>query len=121
MKSYSPETKAQVIAAWQSGTPAKTIARQQNIPQSTVRNWTHGLVRALVTPEKQADIDVLVTEFVIAALLGLRKVIDTVSSDEAWLKSQPIEGLATWVGVTSDKLLAVLSAYQRAGLDDQQT
>ena len=113
MNTYSPELKAQVIAEWLTGMPIATAAKKFKVPRTTVRTWTKGLIKPLVARERHEDIDTLVTEYVVSSLLGLRKVVDSVSSDEAWLKSQPIEGIASWVGVTADKLLSVLAAYGR--------
>ena len=111
MRTYSPDFKAQVIAEWMAGSPAKALARQHKMPESTVRVWTHGLARASVTPESKHDIDTLVTELVTVWLMGLQTV-GRLSLDEAWVRTQSIEGLTAWFGTTADKLFGLLAAYK---------
>ena len=110
---YPPELKAQVIAEWSLGMPLATIAKKHDIPRSTVRVWTKGLIKPLVTTEKIHDIDALYTEFVTETLMALRSAAK-LGQDEDWLRSIPPREAYLWFGTLSDKALAALSAYESA-------
>lgn len=112
-----PDTlKAQVIAEFQTlGTPKQRLAKKYDIPLSTVRNWLRALTPvAMVTTEKQVDIDTLYTEFVSESLMALRQAA-RLGQDEDWLRSIPAKDAYLWFGTLADKVLAALSAYQSAG------
>ena len=119
MRTYPDELKAQIIAEWSMGATDRRLAITYDIPRSTIRNWTHGLVQAVVTQEKQSDIDALYTEFVSEALLALRAAA-RVGQDEAWIRSLGPSAYQ-WMGTLADKVLAALAAFQSASERDTST
>ena len=110
---YSDELKAQVIAEWQLGTPQRRIATKYGVPRTTVRVWTSGLIRPLVTQENKSDVDALFTEFITEALLALRSAA-RLGQDEDWLRNSKPHELYLWAGTLADKVLAALYAYGQA-------
>ena len=114
MKDYTPEFKAQVLAEWQMGTSKNKLAIKYDIPRGTVQTWTRGAVPlAVISTEKQHDIDALYTDFVAEALVALRTAA-RLGQDETWLRSIPSRETYLWFGTLADKVLAALSAYQSA-------
>ncbi len=111
---YSPELKAQVISAVAMGESQQAVAARLNVPRSTVRVWTRDpRPVAMVTAEKQADVDSLFTDFVSDTLLALRAAA-RLGQDEAWIQRLPPKDAYLWFGTLSDKVLAALSAYEAA-------
>ena len=116
MQTYTAETKAQVIAEWQTlRTPKLRLAKKYGINPSTVRSWLHALTPlAITTTEKQHDIDALYTDFVAETLMALRAAA-RLGQDEDWLRALPPKDAYLWFGTIADKVLAALAAYESAG------
>ena len=117
MQSYTPEIKAQVIAAHQAGEANKAIARRLGLPLTTVRGWI-GKVAPLAVPENKGWLDEQIWGLIADTIASIRAVARKAQDDE-WLDKQTANDLAIYTGVQSDKLIRVLAAldYDRAGAD----
>ena len=74
MQTYSPELKAQVIAAFAMGKPQAAIAREMKLSRSTVRLWTRDTepVPVATSLERRQTLGELVAEYLDT---GLRAAI----------------------------------------------
>ena len=113
MQRYSDQVKAQVIAEWQAGASKKSLARNHDIPLSTVRNWTgEGIGAPRVTPETKDELDARVLSLASVGV-GTLEAILLHARDKSWLEKQNAHDLGIFTGVVVDKLAAILSAYER--------
>ena len=116
-REYSPEVKAEVMAALLAGQSVATVATEYKLPPGTVKSWksrlTHGeAVATVATEQKQAIGDLLVTY--------LEKMIASLTlqadhyGDKAWLNKQDAAALASLHGISMDKVIRLLEALDRA-------
>lgn len=118
-----PETKrARVIAALLLGSGVMEIAREFNLPESSVRNWKRTL-----TPEQIAEInarkgqrlDDLVFDYLQENLTTLRAQ-SKLLRDESYVAQQPANEMATLHGVMADKTIRLLEAVAGTALPARQ-
>lgn len=115
MAKYPPETKAQVIAEWQTGESIKALSRKRNLPERTIGFWVKGRTRAPAAPKTQdpfRDLDAAIWQVVSANLRALQAVAEQ-AQDADWRKGQSAHDLAIFYGVLSDKVVRVLAALER--------
>ncbi len=64
-RTYTPETKAQVMAAIAMGTPVATVARAHGIPRATARLWaaSGATLIAQARPETRISLGELIWEY----------------------------------------------------------
>jgi transposase-like protein len=119
-RQYAPEVKAAVLAALLAGQSVSAIAREHNVPRTTILGWKQRqtdpvflAVESVATPKKTDLIPDLVLDLMIARLqsqIALAKHV----SDPQWLKNQSADEIAILVGVQDDKLYRLLEALDRA-------
>jgi len=122
---YSPETKAAVMAAMLAGQGIEEVAAQYKIPSGTIKSWR---VRAKqpttrrdasdvssVAPDKRQQIGDLLILYLRANLKTL-EAQTAVFADKDWLTKQPASDLAVLHGVMTDKAVRLLEALGASGL-----
>lgn len=104
--------KAAAQAALLLGTPASQVALQYGLPHATVAQWEGVLLTAGAVGRRDRLTDMLLT-FIEQELKSLM-AISIVTSNESWIKRQNADQLAHYVAVKSDRLMAMLAAFNRA-------
>jgi DNA-directed RNA polymerase specialized sigma subunit len=115
-KPIPDEKKAVVIAALLAGQGVNEIAEAYKIPKSSVSR-----LKKIIPAEKLEQVGIQKAE-TIAVLISnnLEASFDAIhnilkqTQDVDWLKKQPASELATFLGVTSDKVFRVLEAIENA-------
>ena len=114
VRSHNPETKAAVIAALLTGQSISSVAKDYNIPEGTVKNWSvkvkqNGGIVEPVQPQKRERIGELIVNYLEALLITLHAQ-QKVFQDEKWLKQQSASEVAVLHGVLADKGIRLLEA-----------
>jgi len=115
-REYSDETRAQVMAALLAGQAITAVAKEYQLPRSTVGKWRQqlaGRVHVDVEQKSAADgptLDDLLQRYVETNLATLKKQSEFVR-DSKWLTRQSASELAVLHGVLADKTLRILEAY----------
>lgn len=112
---YSDETKAQVMAALLAGQAITAVAKEYQLPRSTVGKWRKQLAeRVHVDVEQKSEsgtsLDGLLAGYVEANLVTLREQA-IFFRDKQWLRQQDASALAVLHGVIADKTVRILEAY----------
>lgn len=111
-KAHSDETKAAVMAALLAGQSANSVAKEYQLPKSTVSR-----IRAQmgdlepVGTQKQNRIGELLGEYVECNLITLKAQSEHFR-DKTWLGRQPASELAVLHGVLADKTIRILEAAE---------
>lgn len=108
MRHYSDETKAAVMAALLAGQSIGSIAREYNLPKSTISRWKNSDVPQNGTQKKQ--ISDLIVDYLRANLEALRAQA-VMFSDHQWLAKQTASDVAVLHGVMTDKAIRLLEAF----------
>ena len=108
MRHYSDETKAAVMAALLAGQSIGSIAREYNLPKSTISRWKNSDVPQNGTQKKQ--ISDLIVDYLRANLEALREQA-VMFSDRQWLAKQTASDVAVLHGVMTDKAIRLLEAF----------
>lgn len=115
-KEYSPEVKAQVMAALLEGQSLRHVARETGIPKGTIEHWGNEAKRlagvSTVSDDKKERIQGLLVDLFIAKIesqIALAKH----AGDKAWLLKQDASAVAMLLGVSDDKLMRMLEKYER--------
>jgi transposase-like protein len=117
---HSDETKAAVIADLLAGHSNIEIARRYDLPESSVRNWKKAL-----TPEEKSvftlpDANAKREEFGELVSTFLRKNLHALIAlserfgDPDWIREQNCADLAVLFGISTDKVIRLLEAAERA-------
>ena len=115
--SYSPEQKAEVLAAILLGESMRSASARLGIPFSTIRSWqVEDLPRAqnVIESETKDALGELVTEYVRESLRTLRLQAGVFAGRD-WLEKQNAADVAILHGVMADKTIRVLSAIHAVG------
>lgn len=104
--------KAAAQAALLLGQPASQVSLQYGLPQSTVAQWEGVLITAGAVGRRDRLSEMLMV-FIEQELKSLM-AISIVTSDERWVRRQNADQLAHYVAVKSDRLMAMLAAFNRA-------
>lgn len=114
---YDDATRAAVMAALMAGQAVNEVAREYNIPASTVRNWKSAVkLEGAVDQEQRYEIGDML-------LVYLREILDALRKQAihfgkaAWLDSQNAADLAVLHGVSADKALRIIEALAGDGRD----
>ncbi|HPD41468.1 MAG TPA: helix-turn-helix domain-containing protein [Anaerolineae bacterium] len=117
-RTYSNEQRAQVIAALLAGQSVREVAREYQIPRSTVGKWSATMDRPTID-EKDAkkQIGDLILEYLREVLITL-VAQQEVFRDATWLRQQPASEAAVLHGVLTDKAIRLLEAMAPDGGED---
>ena len=118
-REYSPEVKAQVMAALLAGQSASSIAKEFGIPRGTVISWQERKVQPILggvatdasdaSQKRQGEINVLILDLVIAQLKSQIAMAEH-AGDKKWLTLQDASAVAMLLGVSNDKIFRLLQA-----------
>lgn len=111
---YSNDTKAAVMAALLTGQSINAVAKEYQIPRSTVATWKKYVKNGVYEkprPQKEM-IGELLLEYLAANLRALR-LQSEIFSDGNWLKEQDAGELAVLHGVMTDKAIRLMEAFGR--------
>jgi transposase-like protein len=115
-KRIPDEVRAQIIAALLVGQGVSEIARQYKIDASTVSRLKKVIPSEKlqqVAIQKRDELSDLIGEFLTEGFKAVKNIWNITENND-WLSQQPAHELATFVGVTSDKLFRVLEAIENA-------
>jgi transposase-like protein len=119
-REYSPEVKAQVIAALLAGQSVSATAREYDIPKGTVSAWYSRLAEPTLAgaatgrdPKTSDEIAILLVDLVKAQLLSQIAMAQHCGNPD-YLFDQDAHALAMLMGVQNDKLFRLLEALDRA-------
>ena len=118
-REYSPEVKAEVMAALLSGQSASSIAKEFGIPRGTVAAWqarkaqpNFDSVATDAAQKKQDEINGLVLDLLIAQLKSQIALAEH-AGDKRWLTLQEASAVAMLQGVGNDKVFRMLQELDR--------
>lgn len=109
-------TRAAIIAGLLEGQSVTKIAETYKINHSTVSRLKKAIPADKlheVALKKDLDIATQIANFLDASFEAMLNVL-AVTRDNAWLSKQPASELATFNGVTADKVFRVLEAIENA-------
>lgn len=110
-RKYSDETKAAVMAALLAGQSLGSIAKEYDMPKSTVSRWKNGKVPMNGTQKK--EIGDLIVRYLETNLEALQAQAEAFKNPE-WLKKQTASDAAVLHGVMTDKAVRLLEALSNA-------
>lgn len=109
-KQHSQDIQAKVIAALLAGAGVVEIAREMNLPQSTVSTYKAEIPADKFDElrcKKGERLDDLVYDYLVQNLASLRTQ-SAIAGDVAYIQKQPAGELATLHGVMADKTVRLL-------------
>lgn len=118
-KEYSAEVKAAVMSALMQGQSIGSVAKEYQIPKTTVSRWKNNGV-PLDSTQKNAEIGDLLLEYLRENLKALRAQAIQFQ-DREWLKKQSADSVAVLHGVMTDKAVRLLEAMSKNVSNDNQT
>lgn len=118
---YDDATRTAIMAALMAGQAVNEVAREYNIPASTVRNWKSAVkLEGAVDQEQRYEIGDMLLVYLREILDALRK--QAIHFGKAtWLDSQNAADLAVLHGVSADKALRIIEALAGDGKDSGQS
>jgi transposase-like protein len=129
-REYSPEVKAQVMAALLAGQSASSIAKEFGIPRGTVISWQARKVQPIIegvatdasgaSQKKQDEINQLVLDLLIAQLKSQISMAEHAGNKE-WLFGQDASAVAMLQGVGNDKVFRLLGELNHGAADSEST
>ena len=117
-RSYSDDTKADVMAALLVGQSVTQVAKTYEIPKGTVSNWKRKAMNAVGDSFGMSEgllhneIGRLLLEYLRASLKALR-IQAELFADEEWLQKQTAAEVAILHGVMTDKAVRLLEALSQ--------
>lgn len=130
MKNYSPEVKAQVMAALLAGQSASSVAKEFGIPRGTVISWQARKVEPILegvatdasdaSQKKQQQVNDLVLDLLIAQLKSQIAMAEH-AGDKKWLTIQDASAVAMLMGVGNDKVFRLLQALEHGRSESEST
>jgi regulator of protease activity HflC (stomatin/prohibitin superfamily) len=115
-KRIPDSTRAAVVAALLEGQAVTKVADDYKIDKATVSRLKKAIPAALlqeVATKKEIDIAGKIADHLNASFEALTNIL-AVTKDNAWLTKQNASDLATFSGVTADKVFRVLEAIENA-------
>ncbi len=115
-KRIPDSTRAAVMAALLEGQAVTKVADDYKIPQSSVSRLKKAIPQAQLDAigcKKEIDIAGKVAAHLNASFEALTNIL-AVTKNESWLNKQNASDLATFSGVTADKVFRVLEAIENA-------
>ena len=126
-REYTPEVKAQVMAALLAGQSASSVAKEFGIPRGTVAAWqarkTQPIVEGVATDaaQKRKDqINELILDLLVAQLKSQIAMAEH-AGDKKWLFTQEASAVAMLMGVGNDKVFRMLQALNNERPDPEPT
>jgi transposase-like protein len=113
-REYSPEIKAQVMAALLAGQSLSQVAERWAIPEGTVAAWS---ARNKPTQELASSKKSEIGELVVRCLRGELEMLlkqAEVLGDADWCKKQSASELGVLRGISYDKAIRLLEAFGRS-------
>jgi transposase-like protein len=110
MTKYSEETKSAVMAALLAGQSLNQVAKEYNVPRSTLSRWKNSDVPLNGTQKK--EIGDLLLDYLRANLETLTAQAEMFKNPE-WLKKQTASDAAVLHGVMTDKAIRLLEAMSK--------
>lgn len=111
-RTYTPETKAAVLAALLTGEAYRAVSERFDVPVATLQYWHQQTVPKpydAIGTEKKDELGELVTEYVRESLRTLRVQAEQFAGRE-WLAKQNAADAAILHGVLADKTIRVIQA-----------
>lgn len=109
---YDDTTRAAALAALLSGEATRAVAKQFDVPWSTVRRWRAELMHRDL-PALPAHIRASIGGMLAALLIEMLRTMalqQQVLRDGGWLSRQDAAGMAVLHGVLTDKALRLIMA-----------
>lgn len=116
MKRIADDTRAAVMAALLEGQAVTKVADDYKLSKATVSRLRSEIpAEALeqIETKKQIDIAGKIADHLDASFEALTNIL-AVTRNDAWLSKQNASDLATFSGVTADKVFRVLEAIENA-------
>lgn len=107
---HPPEIRAEVMSCLLQGQGVTTVAKQYDIPTSTVSRWKR---KAREEAGRTDDVGELLLEYLTANLTTLRAQAERFRDPE-WLSEQDAADVAVLHGVLTDKAVRLLEAMEAA-------
>lgn len=114
--------KAAVIAALLEGQAVSKVAEVYKVPQSSVSRLKKLIPQAQldeVGTKKGENIANLIAANLDASFQAIKNILNQTNNAE-WLNKQPADELATFLGITSDKVFRVLEAIENAQTNNNE-
>ena len=108
--------KAAVIAALLAGQGVNQVAAEYKVPKASVSRLKKLIPQEQleqVGTQKGENIANLIAQNLEASFEAIHNILQ-ITGDAQWLGKQPADELATFLGVTSDKVFRVLEAIENA-------
>ncbi len=115
-KPISDEKKAVVLAALLTGQGVNEVAAAYKVPASSVSRLKKAIPQeklAQVGIQKGENIASMISANLEGSFTAIKNILKVTENAE-WLNKQPASELATFLGVTSDKVFRVLEAIENA-------
>jgi CO dehydrogenase/acetyl-CoA synthase epsilon subunit len=115
-KEIPDDKKAVVIAALLTGQGVNQVAAAYKVPKSSVSRLKKLIPQEKleqVGTQKGENIADLIAKNLESSFAAIQNILDQTGNAE-WLNKQPASDLATFLGVTSDKVFRVLEAIENA-------
>lgn len=109
---HEPEVRAAVQAALLAGQGTAEVAREYQLPESTVSRWRKEARRAA---GKTDDIGVLLLGYLRENLVTLRAQVEAFRDPE-WLREQDASEAGVLHGILTDKAVRLLEALDGSGV-----
>lgn len=122
-RKYTNETKSAVLAALLTGQAASFVAKEYNIPESTIKDWGAKAKAggySTDNPSQKKDIGDLLVEYLRANIEALRKQAE-VFGEPDYLRKNSAENLAVLHGVMADKAVRLLEALTKNAAGNSPT
>jgi hypothetical protein len=110
MTEYPVDKKAAVMAALLEGQSVNSVAREYNIPKSTISRWKNSDVPFDGTQKN--EIGGLILDFLSETLTTL-KVQAVQFRDPSWMKKQPASEMGVLHGIESDKAFRMIEMLSK--------
>jgi transposase-like protein len=112
MKTHSDETKAAAMAALLSGQGVGQVAREYNLPKSTVSRWNREKATVPLDGTQKKEISDLIMDY-LRTLLEAQISQAEFTKNHKWLSKQPANEIAVLHGVQNDKLFRLIEALRK--------
>lgn len=127
-REYTPEVKAQVMAALLAGQSATTLSKEFGIPRGTITGWQSYKRDPILASaandasdaslKKLDDINGLVLDLMIAQLKSQIALAEH-AGDKKWLTAQDASAVGVLLGIENDKVFRLLEALNRARTESE--
>jgi regulator of protease activity HflC (stomatin/prohibitin superfamily) len=120
-KRISDATRAAVMAALLEGQAITKVAADYKIDKASVSRLRKAIPKEhlqQVATKKDIDIASKIVEHLDASFQALKNIL-AVTNDTTWLNKQNASDLATFSGVTADKVFRVLEAIENAQTNEE--